>query len=96
MRDYEGVLVFAPRLPEGLTGLTFSIRHRGKRLKVTTDGNEVTYTLSDHGSSIDLIHHGERLTLESGVPVTVPVPPAPVAPIVQQPVGRAPRPRKAY
>jgi alpha,alpha-trehalose phosphorylase len=94
MRDHDGLLIFAPRLPDGLTRLSFVIRHRGKRLRVSTDGAHVTYTLSDHGSTLDLMHHGERLTLESGVPVTVPVPPAPIPPVVHQPAGRAPRPRK--
>jgi alpha,alpha-trehalose phosphorylase len=94
MRDHDGVLIFAPRLPDGLTRLSFTIRHRGARLRVSTDGAEVTYTLSDHGSSLHLLHHGERLTLEPGSPVTRPVPPAPVPPDVHQPLGRAPRPRK--
>jgi alpha,alpha-trehalose phosphorylase len=95
MRDHNGVLTFAPRLPDGLTGLSFTIRHRGKRLRVQTDGRQATYTLSDHGSTMQLVHHGSLETVESGVPLTRPVPPAPVPPVVHQPAGRAPRPRKA-
>ncbi|HEY6798367.1 MAG TPA: glycoside hydrolase family 65 protein [Kineosporiaceae bacterium] len=94
MRDHDGVLIFAPRLPEGLTGLAFTIRHRGRRLKVQTDGESATYTLRDHGPSLEIIHHGEPLTLEAGTPVRRPVPEPPVAPLVRQPPGRAPRPRR--
>jgi alpha,alpha-trehalose phosphorylase len=90
MRDHDGVLSFAPRLPPGLTGLAFTIRHLGKRLRVQTDGEWVTYTLSDHGSSLDLVHHGERITVQSGVPVRARVPEPPVAPLVRQPPGREP------
>lgn len=94
MRDHGGVLSFAPRLPEGMTGLTFTIRHRGSRLRVQTDGRHVTYTLSDHQQSLEVIHHGTWLKVTAGVPVTRPVPPAPEPPTVHQPAGRAPRPRK--
>jgi alpha,alpha-trehalose phosphorylase len=90
MRDHDGMLIFAPRLPAGLTGLEFTIRHLGQRLRVHTDGQWTTYTLSDHGSTMDVVHHGERLTLHSGSPTRREVPPPPVAPIVVQPTGRAP------
>jgi alpha,alpha-trehalose phosphorylase len=94
MRDHNGVLTFAPRLPDGLTRLAFTIRHRGMRLRVHTDGRQATYTLKDHGSTMQLVHHGTLLTVDSGVPVTCSVPQAPVPPIVRQPVGREPRRRK--
>ena len=94
MRDHDGVLIFAPRLPAALTRLAFTITHRGLRLRVETDGNEATYTLKSRGSSLDLIHHGERITVSSGSPVTLPVPPAPAYPRPRQPAGRAPRPRR--
>jgi alpha,alpha-trehalose phosphorylase len=93
MRDHDGLLIFAPRLPPGLTGLTFTIRHRGRRLKVHTDGRQATYTLTDHGSTLDVVHHGERITVTTDRSVTRPVPPAPTPPYVRQPAGRAPRPR---
>jgi alpha,alpha-trehalose phosphorylase len=90
MRDHDGVLLFAPRLPPGLTGLAFTIRHLGRRLRVQTDGQWVTYTLSDHGSSLDIVHHGERITVTTGAPVRLPVPDPPVPPLVRQPPGRQP------
>jgi alpha,alpha-trehalose phosphorylase len=94
MRDHDGVLIFAPRLPEGLTRLAFTITHRGNRLRVQTDGRQATYTLSDHNGDLELIHHGELLRLIDHTPTTRPVPPVPDRPAPTQPAGRAPhRPR---
>ena len=93
MRDHDGLLIFAPRLPPGLTGLAFTIRHRGKRLKVRTDGSKATYVLADHGESLDVIHHGERITVRSGQSITRPVPPPLVPPVIHHPYGRTPTPR---
>jgi alpha,alpha-trehalose phosphorylase len=95
MRDHDGVLMFAPRLPEGITRLSFTIRHRGQRLRVTTDAREATYVLFDHDSQVRLLHHGTEFTVRSGEPLTAPVPPAPEAPRFTHPAGRGPllRPR---
>lgn len=94
MRDHDGTLLFAPRLPEGITGLRFRIRHLGARLRVETDGAQATYTLDDHGRTLDVVHHGEQVTLRSGEPTTLKVPPLAVPPPdVRQPPGRAPQRR---
>ena len=90
MRDMDGVLRFAPRLPSRIERLTFTIRHRGQRLRVSTDGMKATYTLFDHGSSIRVVHHGEEVTCVSGEPLTMPVPPMADPPPVRQPYGREP------
>jgi alpha,alpha-trehalose phosphorylase len=90
MRDMDGVLRFAPRLPDRIERLTFTIRHRGQRLRVSTDGEQATYTLFDHGSSMRVIHHGEEVTCVSGEPLTLAVPPVAVPPPVRQPYGREP------
>jgi alpha,alpha-trehalose phosphorylase len=90
MRDHAGILSFAPRLPSGLTRLAFTITHRGERLRVETDGRQVTYTLDDHGSTMDLMHHTERVTLATGIPLTLPVPVAVTRPRPVQPKGRQP------
>jgi alpha,alpha-trehalose phosphorylase len=92
MRDHDnGRLVFAPRLPEGLTKLAFTIRQRGRRLRLETDGRTATYTLFDHDSELVILHHGEVLRISSGAPVTAQIPPPPGAPEVSQPYGREPR-----
>jgi alpha,alpha-trehalose phosphorylase len=93
MRDHEGVLLFAPRLPQGLTRLAFTITHRGQRLRVETDGRTATYTLIDRGASINIVHHGTSTTVVSGTPLKLPVPPAPEVVPPEPPVGRAPRRR---
>jgi alpha,alpha-trehalose phosphorylase len=90
MRDHNGMLIFAPRLPPQISRLSFTIRHRGHRLRVTTDGREATYTLFDHDAPITLVHHGTEFTVRSGEPVTAPVPPPPTPPKVTQPAGREP------
>jgi alpha,alpha-trehalose phosphorylase len=92
MRDHEGTLAFAPRLPEGLTGLEFTVTHRGRRLTVATGGSSATYTVRDHGHSLDVVHHGKQVTVTQGEPITLAIPPLTVAPpAVRQPAGRAPR-----
>ena len=92
MRDHSGILSFAPRLPQQLTKLSFTITHRGLRLRVSTDGATATYTLNDHGATLDLSHHGRRVTLVTGEPVTLDVPPIAIRPRPQQPAGREPHP----
>ena len=91
MRDHAGTLSFAPRLPPEITRLAFTITHRGLRLRVETNGRDATYTLNDHDATLDLMHHGERVSLTSGTPVTLSVPTTPTRPRPSQPAGRAPK-----
>ncbi|NED96335.1 glycoside hydrolase family 65 protein [Phytoactinopolyspora alkaliphila] len=95
MRDHDGELSFAPRLPSRISRMDFSLLWRGLRLRVSVRPDEVTYYLreGDHedGSQLELLHHGERVTVKIGKPVTRPVPkmsPPDVEPT--QPAGRAP------
>jgi len=67
---------------------------------VSVRSEEVTYYLreGDHedGSSLELLHHGEPVTVEIGKPVTRPIPEqAPPGPGPQQPPGREPV-RRSY
>ncbi|AKV04120.1 Maltose phosphorylase [Labilithrix luteola] len=93
MRTHCSVLEFAPRLPEGLTRIAFSVTRRNRRLHVTFDAHEATYTLEDHQGSLRLAHHGEEFTLEDGKPVKRAIPPAPILEPPTQPFGRAPQRR---
>ena len=100
MRDHGGVLSFAPRLPSRIGRLEFSLLWRGLRLRVSVRRDEVTYFLreGDHedGSRLELLHHGEPVTVTIGKPVTRPIPEAPPAgPEPQQPFGRSPV-RRSY
>ncbi len=92
MRDHDGQLSFAPRLPDRLDRLEFSLLWRGHRLRVTIGRSEATYSIRDgHGSVVDLLHHGEPVTVSVGNPVRRPIPPyRPLTPAPQQPPGRAP------
>jgi alpha,alpha-trehalose phosphorylase len=95
MRDHDGVLSFAPRLPARISKLEFSLLWRGLRLRVCVRPDEVTYSLRegehDEGSRLDLLHHGQPVTVAIGTPVTRPIPAFPKAgPEPQQPAGRAP------
>ncbi|HET9519341.1 MAG TPA: glycosyl hydrolase family 65 protein, partial [Actinoplanes sp.] len=93
MRDFDGQLSFAPRLPSRITRLEFSLLWRGHRLRVEVNPNEVTYSLRNGGSaaSLDLVHHGKDVTVTQVKPVVLEIPPRPsTGPAPQQPAGRAP------
>lgn len=93
MRDHDGRLTFAPRLPSRIDRLEFSIHWRGLRLKVTVLPTETTYTLRDHTDenvTLELTHHGEPVVVRAGRPESRPIPPAPTVAAPKQPPGRAP------
>jgi alpha,alpha-trehalose phosphorylase len=92
MRDHDGELSFAPRLPQDLSRLSFRLCLAQGRVMVSVDREQATYELSG-GGSLELTHHGESFVLDGGSPVTLPVPPAPDREPPSQPPGRAPRRR---
>ena len=90
MRDHEGRLTLSPRLPEALTRLVFSFRHQNRRVRVEIDHRQAVYTLAE-GEPLELIHHGDTITIATDAPVTVPIPPGPArGEPPKQPPGRAP------
>ncbi|HTP26095.1 MAG TPA: glycosyl hydrolase family 65 protein [Anaeromyxobacteraceae bacterium] len=93
MRDNGEVLGFAPRLPDGLTRLAFSLLHRGARLRVEVTTHEAKYSLTEGTGAIRLSHHGEPLTLTDGDPIIRPIPPASEREPPAQPPGREPQRR---
>lgn len=92
LRDHNGQLAFAPRLPSKIDRLAFSIHWRGLRLTVTVRPDAATYTLRDGATAVlTLTHHGSPVVVSPGTPVTVAIPPAvPPSTTVVQPPGRAP------
>jgi alpha,alpha-trehalose phosphorylase len=100
MRDHDGVLSFAPRLPSRIDQLEFSLRWRGLRLRVDVRPHEVTYSLRDghDGARLALRHFAEQVEVTCEQPATVPVPPLPGTPgrlpPPHQPPGRAPAHRE--
>ena len=98
MRDHDGKLSFAPRLPSRIGRLEFSIIWHGHRLRIAAHPHEVTYALRDHHGDdrIELRHHGVQITLTGSDPVTMPIPPAPpIGAEPVQPLGRPLTPRGA-
>ncbi len=89
MRDYGDTLSFAPRLPSRLTRLGFGVLFRGRRLRVEVQADHAVYELIQ-GDPLELLHHGERITVTAGQPLRSPVPPAPKLPQPQSPPGREP------
>jgi alpha,alpha-trehalose phosphorylase len=90
MRDHSGSLAFDPALPVGITGLRFSLRWRGARLRVAITATEVTYTVWD-GAGVTLRHAGKEIDVLAGAPVTMPLEPrTAMFPRPPQPPGREP------
>ncbi len=93
-RDHGPVPSFAPRLPSRIDRLEFSLLWRGLRLRVDVRPDETTYSLragEGENARLELLHHGELVSVTCAEAVTRPVPPAhPIGPAPQQPVGRAP------
>jgi alpha,alpha-trehalose phosphorylase len=93
MRDQGDVLTFAPRLPDGLTRLAFSILRRGLCLRVEVTTRKASYSLTRGAGPLRVVHHGEALELRGATPVVRPIPPAPERRPPTQPPGREPRRR---
>jgi alpha,alpha-trehalose phosphorylase len=91
LRDHDGQLTFAPRLPERIRRLAFRVLYRGRCLRVTIEHDRATYRLSD-GDPLEIRHHGRVVTVDHA-DVTFDIPPAPVVDPVHQPPGLAPRHR---
>ena len=95
MRDSGDILEFAPRLPDGLTRLKFSILHHDQRLSVEVTTGAVKNALSQGEGPVRILHHGEPLTLTGSEPIIRSIPQAPERSLPCQPKGRAPRRRLA-
>jgi alpha,alpha-trehalose phosphorylase len=87
MRDHDGVLSFAPRLPQALSRLAFRLCYRGRRLLVEIGHDKATYSLLE-GSSLEIVHHGSEATVDAHSPLRRSIP-------ASQPPGRAPQRRQA-
>jgi alpha,alpha-trehalose phosphorylase len=94
LRDHDGRLSFAPRLPSRIDRLDFSIHWHGLRLRVSVRPDEARYMLragsADPSSTVEFTHHGEPVTLRVGEAQVRPIPPPPVVAAPEQPPGRAP------
>jgi alpha,alpha-trehalose phosphorylase len=90
MRHHDGLLSFAPRLPDALGRLAFTVLVRGRRLRVEITGSTVVYSLPA-GDPLEIRHYGLPLKVSPGAPRSETVPAAPPAgPEPVQPAGRRP------
>jgi alpha,alpha-trehalose phosphorylase len=94
MRDYDGSLSFAPRLPELLSRLAFGLCFRGRRLKVEVEPERARYALLA-GPPLEITHHGKTVNLKARKPVSRKIPAAPAREAPTQPQGRAPARRRS-
>jgi alpha,alpha-trehalose phosphorylase len=90
MRDNGGVLAFAPRLPDGLASLAFSIVHRKACLRVEVRADAAAYRLKNCDEALQILHYGEKLTLRSEDSIERPIPEVPQREEPAQPPGREP------
>ena len=92
-RDLDGTFSFTPRLPQGLIRLAFTLLIRGRRLRVEVTHAEARYTLAD-GDPLEIVHHGQPVSLSAGKPQARPIPAAPSRTRPSQPSGREPAHRR--
>jgi alpha,alpha-trehalose phosphorylase len=95
MRDSRDILEFAPRLPDGLTRLKFSILRHNQRLSVEITTSATKYALYQGEGPLQIVHHGETLTLIGSEAIIRPIPEAPQRAQPSQPPGREPHRRSA-
>jgi alpha,alpha-trehalose phosphorylase len=91
MRDHDGTLTFAPRLPPALNRICFRLCYHGSRFSVNIDRESATYTLTA-GAEVQTAHHGQEITV-TAEPARYAIPPAPEHSAPEQPAGREPRRR---
>jgi alpha,alpha-trehalose phosphorylase len=89
LRHQSGEVYLAPRLPEGLARLAFTLLLRGRRLRIEITPASATYTLV-HGDPLEISHHGDKLTVSADKPQVGQIKPAPARPRPAQPPGREP------
>jgi alpha,alpha-trehalose phosphorylase len=92
MRDHDGRLSFAPRLPDDLSRLAFRLCVRGCRLVVEFEHEHASYQIFS-GDRLEVSHHGHCFVLQPGTAVTLPIPPPPDREPPRPPRGREPRSR---
>jgi alpha,alpha-trehalose phosphorylase len=92
MRAHGGRLCFTPRVPSGIARLSFRLRHRGRRLRITVTSTSATYELLS-GEPLRVAHHGTEFAL-GREPVERALPAVTAGPRPSQPPGRAPARRR--
>jgi alpha,alpha-trehalose phosphorylase len=94
LRHRDGSVGFAPRLPEALSRLAFTVLIKGRRVHVEVTHVEATYSLA-YGEPLDILHYDEVVHLSAEKPEARPIRPVPARPRPRQPTGREPIRRRA-
>ncbi len=94
LRHWDGMVNFAPHLPDGLARLAFTLLVRGRRLRVEITHAEATYSLSD-GHPLEIMHYGEKVSVSTKKPQARPIQAVPPRPRPSQPPGREPARRRS-
>src|SRR5262249_31735394 len=99
LRHGAGQVSFAPRLPEGLNRLAFSLMLRGQRLRVEVSQARARYLLAD-GAPLKISHHHTPpprapAPPKAPRPPPPPAPPPPPPPPARHPARRNPAPGSA-
>jgi alpha,alpha-trehalose phosphorylase len=94
LRHRDGSVGFAPRLPEALSRLAFSVLLKGRRIRVEVNHAEATYSLAD-GEPLEILHYDEKVLLSAGKPEVRAMRTIPARPRPSQPRGREPIRRQA-
>ncbi|MEU6340802.1 glycosyl hydrolase family 65 protein [Streptomyces sp. NPDC046977] len=89
MRRHASGVRFAPRLPEKVRRLAFTVQVLGRRLRVAITDSVATYTLLE-GDPLEIRHFDESLTVSTAGPESRPVPAVTARPEPEQPPGRRP------
>jgi len=89
LRARAGRLSLAPKVPNGISRLSFNLWYRRRNLCVTATPGEALYDLHD-GEPLTIHHYGEPAEITVGEPVKLPIPPLPERPHPRQPRGREP------
>jgi len=93
MRTHRAPTSFAPQLPEGLARIAFNLTLQGRCLRVEVTHGKARYVLAD-GEPLEIVHHGEQLTVSAGEPQERPIPAAQARARPRQPRGREPARRE--
>ncbi len=93
LRYEAGFPQFAPRLPDGMARLAFTVVLQGRRLRVEIKHKSARYLLVE-GQPLDISHHGATVTLAAGEPSVQPIHAITPRARARQPAGREPARRR--
>jgi alpha,alpha-trehalose phosphorylase len=89
LRQGNATVAFAPRLPDSIARLAFSIIVRARRLRVEITHSSARYLLVD-GEPLTIVHHGAQVELTAGAPQQRPIVSLAPRQRPSQPAGRSP------